>query len=61
MKLFVSQLYALSSGRWERHGDVLKAELVAGQDLTLHVDTFLLTLCICINGMCLLHCKVRTV
>jgi len=60
-KLLVTQLYALSSGRWERHGAALWVELVAGQNLTSPVDTFLLTLSIRINGTCLLHPKARTV
>lgn len=57
----VTQVYTLSGGRWERHDGALKAEPVAGQNLTLHVDTFLLILHICLYGMCLLHPKAQTV
>lgn len=60
-KLSVTQLYTWSGGRWERQSGACKVKLAAGQNLTLCVDTFLLVLCICLNNMCVLHPKARTV
>lgn len=60
-KLSVSQLNAVSSRRWERHSGPCRVELVASKNLTLHVDTFPLAPCICINIMCLLHPQAEVV